>query len=399
MFCDEALDAVEAIAAGDLMPDGRVAAHLAIVPELRRGARRARGSSRRSLRSAAGAGGAARSSPRGRWRASGARAGAAISSSTSASTSRSARSCSRVLGGVWMLLHRSGLAAVSSDAVDVLRQRLRRARAARRAVAAALCRRRRAAGQRARHLVVGGAGCRAVNCESGDRARMLVRVAAPIDRQYADHPVADSSAAEVGRRQAAAAAAAAPLLSADVQPLHRAVLRQRRGVLRSPRRRAPARSRRRADRLERRSDRLLRNRARRSPTTVARELDRLAAAHARDGRAQYYAVRDEQFNPMRDRLRGGDGRIAYTPAARGDAHLPQSHRLQRAVPRERARRVQRAGRPLRAAEDRRSRQARRASPRRCRRRGVAAALRIVRVGARDRRAPATSSTSIRRTRR
>ena len=44
-------------------------------------------------------------------------------------------------------------------------------------------------------------------------------------------------------------------------------------------------------------------------------------------------------------------------AARGDADLPESHRLQRAVPGERARRVQRAGRTLRAAEDRRSRQA------------------------------------------
>jgi DNA adenine methylase len=49
------------------------------------------------------------------------------------------------------------------------------------------------------------------------------------------------------------------------------------------------------------------------PDEVGRELDLLAAAHARDGRAQYYAVRDEQFNPTRDRLRDGDGRIAYTP--------------------------------------------------------------------------------------
>src|SRR5450759_5609219 len=32
MFCDEALDAVEAIAAGDVMPDGRVASHLATCP-------------------------------------------------------------------------------------------------------------------------------------------------------------------------------------------------------------------------------------------------------------------------------------------------------------------------------------------------------------------------------
>jgi DNA adenine methylase len=49
------------------------------------------------------------------------------------------------------------------------------------------------------------------------------------------------------------------------------------------------------------------------PDHVVRELDRLAAAHAQDGRTQYYAVRDEQFNPMRDRLRGSDGRITYTP--------------------------------------------------------------------------------------
>ena len=32
MFCDEALDTVEAIAAGDLTPDGRVASHLATCP-------------------------------------------------------------------------------------------------------------------------------------------------------------------------------------------------------------------------------------------------------------------------------------------------------------------------------------------------------------------------------
>jgi DNA adenine methylase len=49
------------------------------------------------------------------------------------------------------------------------------------------------------------------------------------------------------------------------------------------------------------------------PDAVAGELDRLAAAHARDGESQYYAVRDGQFNPIRDRLRAGNGRIAYTP--------------------------------------------------------------------------------------
>ena len=50
-----------------------------------------------------------------------------------------------------------------------------------------------------------------------------------------------------------------------------------------------------------------------APDAVARALDRLAAAHARDGRTQYYAVRDSQFNPLRARLRQPDGRIVYTP--------------------------------------------------------------------------------------
>ena len=46
---------------------------------------------------------------------------------------------------------------------------------------------------------------------------------------------------------------------------------------------------------------------------VAHELERLAAAHARGGRTHYYAVRDTQFNPLRDALRRADGRIPYTP--------------------------------------------------------------------------------------
>jgi DNA adenine methylase len=50
-----------------------------------------------------------------------------------------------------------------------------------------------------------------------------------------------------------------------------------------------------------------------APEAVARALDALAAAHARDARRHYFAVRDEQFNPQRDRLRSADGRIAYTP--------------------------------------------------------------------------------------
>src|SRR5580765_3504178 len=46
---------------------------------------------------------------------------------------------------------------------------------------------------------------------------------------------------------------------------------------------------------------------------VACALERLAAAHAADGRAHYYAIRDEHFNPLRDERRQADGRIAYTP--------------------------------------------------------------------------------------
>jgi DNA adenine methylase len=52
----------------------------------------------------------------------------------------------------------------------------------------------------------------------------------------------------------------------------------------------------------------------RAPEEVARELDQLAAAHALDARATYYQVRDERFNPLRDRLRAAGGEIAYTPA-------------------------------------------------------------------------------------
>ena len=49
------------------------------------------------------------------------------------------------------------------------------------------------------------------------------------------------------------------------------------------------------------------------PIEVASELDALASAHARGGRAHYYRVRDDCFNPLRDRLRQPDGRITYTP--------------------------------------------------------------------------------------
>jgi DNA adenine methylase len=49
------------------------------------------------------------------------------------------------------------------------------------------------------------------------------------------------------------------------------------------------------------------------PDEVWRALDAMAAAYAVGGRTHYYEVRDVQFNPLRERRRGGDGRIAYTP--------------------------------------------------------------------------------------
>ena len=117
MFCDEALDTVEAIAAGEVMPDGRVASHLATCPNCALALERARqleASLRRREIPAAPAQFTSRTLARirrARWRtdqfldlgfnlAIGALAVA-------------------VLGGVWMLVNRSGLAAVSSDAATV----------------------------------------------------------------------------------------------------------------------------------------------------------------------------------------------------------------------------------------------------------------------------------------
>jgi anti-sigma factor RsiW len=116
MFCDETLDAVEAIAAGELAPDGRVAAHLVSCPHCASALDRAQ-KLERLLR--------ARPVPqappqfttrtltrvrRARWRSEqfldmgfNLAMGAVVLA---------------VVGGAWMLLHRSGLTAVSRDGVD-----------------------------------------------------------------------------------------------------------------------------------------------------------------------------------------------------------------------------------------------------------------------------------------
>lgn len=117
MFCDEALDAVEAIAAGELKPEGRIAEHLATC----RNCAAALESAQRVDRLLH-----ARPVPR----------PSAQFTSRTLTRVRRARWRSEqvvdvgfniaialivvaVLGGIWMALNRSGLAAVSADAVDL----------------------------------------------------------------------------------------------------------------------------------------------------------------------------------------------------------------------------------------------------------------------------------------
>jgi len=117
MFCDEALDAIEPIAAGDLTPDGRVAEHLKSCPNCAAALEDAR-VIERMLR--------VRPTPRtppqftarvmarvrrARWRSEqflDVGFNLAIALVVVA-----------VLTGVWMLMHRSGLTSVSNDAVDL----------------------------------------------------------------------------------------------------------------------------------------------------------------------------------------------------------------------------------------------------------------------------------------
>jgi len=117
MFCDEALEAVEAVAAGDMTPEGRIATHLATCPDCAAALERAR-KLERLLH--------ARPVPqppahftartltrvrRARWRSEqllDVGFNVAIAAVVLA-----------VAGGIWMLLNRSGLTAVSRDAVSL----------------------------------------------------------------------------------------------------------------------------------------------------------------------------------------------------------------------------------------------------------------------------------------
>ncbi len=117
MFCDEALNAVEAVAAGELTPDGRIAAHFASCPNCAAALDSAR-RVERLLRS--------RPVPaappqftsktmtrvrRARWR-----------SEQFLDTGFNVAVAGVVLtiaAGVWMLLNRTGLTAVGNDAVNL----------------------------------------------------------------------------------------------------------------------------------------------------------------------------------------------------------------------------------------------------------------------------------------
>ena len=117
MFCDEALDAVEAIAAEDLLPDGRVAAHLASCPNCAAALLSARALEDLLKRRAVPSPPAQFTSRtltrvrRARWRSDqflDAGFNVAVGAVVVA-----------VLGGIWLLLHQSGLVSVSNDAVNL----------------------------------------------------------------------------------------------------------------------------------------------------------------------------------------------------------------------------------------------------------------------------------------
>ena len=90
-----------------------------------------------------------------------------------------------------------------------------------------------------------------------------------------------------------------------------------------------------------------------APDTVADASTVLAEAHGRGGAAHYYEVRDAQFNPEREARRTADGRIRYTPELAAMFIYLNRTGIQRAVPGECQRRLQRAGRAISAAANRR----------------------------------------------
>jgi len=118
MFCDEALNSLEAIAAGDMPPEGRIAEHLATCADCAAALESAR-RVERLLR--------ARPAPvpppqftartigrvrRARWRSE-----QIVDAGFNAAI---ALVVAGVLVGLWMLAHRPGMSAVGNDAVELL---------------------------------------------------------------------------------------------------------------------------------------------------------------------------------------------------------------------------------------------------------------------------------------
>jgi anti-sigma factor RsiW len=117
MFCDEALDSIEAIAGGELTPDGRIAAHLASCPNCAAALESAR-ALETMLRGRAVPAPPAQFTIRtlGRVRRARWRAEQYLDAGFNVAVGVVVLA---VIGGIWMLLNRSGLAAVSNDVVDL----------------------------------------------------------------------------------------------------------------------------------------------------------------------------------------------------------------------------------------------------------------------------------------
>ena len=118
MFCDEVLESVEAIAAGDVAPEGRIAEHLASCPNCAAALESARRIDR-LLRERPAPDAPAQFTVRtlGRVRRARWRSEQAVDFGFNLAI---VLIVAGVVAGIWMFAHRTGLAAVSADAVDLL---------------------------------------------------------------------------------------------------------------------------------------------------------------------------------------------------------------------------------------------------------------------------------------
>jgi predicted anti-sigma-YlaC factor YlaD len=118
MFCDEVLDRIEAIAAGEVAPDGRIADHLGSCADCAAALESAR-RVERLLKQRAAPRAPAQFTTRtlGRVRRARWRSEQVVDAGFNAAI---VLVVSGIVVAIWMLAHRSGLAAVGNDAVDLL---------------------------------------------------------------------------------------------------------------------------------------------------------------------------------------------------------------------------------------------------------------------------------------